>query len=164
MLLVLISVPLISEAGELPALGISSDSSPGAENTSRYLITHVTLPVQTRWTETGKSLSPTITVTNEGSDDTGEETMTVSAYLGSYPLISKRNTITPLNGGESRDITLEFLIPDGIPSRDYQFTVSLDNRTEPGETDRSIQQIKAPDLLTVTSKPPKVRMSGCGCS
>lgn len=139
------------------AVGSASAGQP------EYRITSITLPDQARWIEPGMSISPTVTVINDGANDTGAETRVLSAYLGSSQLPPKRNTIPPLRSGGSEEVTLEYLVPDGIPPRDYQFFLSFDNNPEKTGMGGNGSQIRASNLVSVKFKPPKAN-GGCHCS
>jgi uncharacterized membrane protein len=128
-----------------------------------YSVNRIIMPTHNRWIEPGMIISPTITIRNEGTDDLNIENRTISASLGLYPLISKNNGIPPLKKGESIEITLEFLIPDGIPSREYPFMISVNTGKPQTDTDRNIRE-KVSGTLTIRTITPNVRINNCGCS
>jgi hypothetical protein len=143
--------PLVQEIGNGTGLG------------PEYLISDISLP-ENPWFEPGMVLSPEITITNTGGDDTSHSNLSVSASLGAYPLISQNSTITPMKGGEKKRLTLEYLIPNGIPSREYLLflTVSPDHLHEGDETKDS--EPVPSGSLTIRSTSPGVRVNNCGCS
>jgi len=129
-----------------------------------YVISDISLSKKSSWIEPGMSITPNISIWNTGADDTAPGPVQIAASLGAYQLISMNNSISPMKGGEERRVTLEYLIPDGIPSREYPLIITLDPRREKTGINIKNNEEKASGLLTIRTITPKVKVSSCGCS
>ncbi|MDD1730519.1 MAG: hypothetical protein LUQ50_15800 [Methanospirillum sp.] len=129
-----------------------------------YEIVTVTLPVQTSWIEPGTSIHPNISIRNNGSADDSTEQVQIKAMLGDYLLISKNSQISPLKGGEERMINPDYLVPTGVPTGEYDLTVSIPVIHNSGTNDGSGNQISASEPVNIKLITSKAKVNSCGCS
>ena len=129
-----------------------------------YEIVTITLPVQTSWIEPGTSITPNISIRNNGSADNSTEQVQISAMLGDYQLISKNSQMKPLKGGEEQTITPDYLVPAGVPTGEYDLTVSLPGMHNQGTNNISNNQVSASEPVNVKLITSKAKVKSCGCS
>lgn len=164
-ILVLIITCLITMvvAGEEPDNQTGNSIIPGDIGPD-YVITGISLPKTSSWIEPGMVINPNITIWNAGENDTTAGTILISASLGDYPLISRNSTIIPMKKDEKRAVTMEYLIPDGIPSREYPLVLSLDSEHEQKGVDTKNNEAITSNTLTLQTASRGVKVNGCGCS
>jgi hypothetical protein len=143
---------------------LSSDITPLKEGEPLYQITKIAIPTQTKWLQPGMIISPNVTISNTGSDDLRSEDLSTTAFLGTYPLLSNKNTFQPLKKNETKVFSFEFLIPSGVPSKEYQLSIRINSNLEQTETISPDIQAKSSQFVTIQSINPKVKISGCACS
>ena len=95
------------------------------------------------------SLTPTVTITNGGSDDTTGQPVEVHAYLGSEELIPVTATIEAMKAGESRTASLSYTIPGTIPQRSFPFFMIIDPRGVHGTADAATNLKRTGGQMTV---------------
>ena len=152
-----------SEVSNQSQLNIQNDTV-DREFGPDYVISDISLAKKSSWIEPGMSITPNVTIRNTGGDDTISEPVQIFASLGSYQLTSQNNTISPMKGGEEQQVNLEYIIPDGIPSREYPLIITLDPSREKTGINTKNNEVKASALLTIRTITPKVKVSSCGCS
>lgn len=108
----------------------------------------------------GDTLSPVLTITNTGANDTSALPIEVHGFLGSHELIPSGATFKPLNSGESTTITPVFSIPDTITPVGYPFFVILDPRGEHGQVSKNGNLKRAIGQIGFKLEAPDI---GCNC-
>lgn len=128
-----------------------------------YEIPDILLPVQSSWIEPGTYIHPNITIKNAGSDDVGTQPIEIQAQLGRYQLVSKNNLVASFKAGETRLITPDYLIPNGVPSGEYSLIVSINSYHNQNGTVTGVQA-SPKDTINVRMITPKAKTSACSCS
>lgn len=131
-------------------------------NAPAYRISNVTISDQEQSMEVGKSISPILTIQNEGADDPGAEPVILDAYLDTHKLAPKINKIPPLRAGQKEEISLEYIIPEGIPPRDYQFFIRGEDPKIINSQEINGGKIRASTLISIQFVPPKIKKA-CNC-
>jgi hypothetical protein len=108
----------------------------------------------------GETLSPVLTVTNTGADDTSSSPVEVHGYFGSHELVPTGATFEPLKSGESATVTPVFTIPEAIQLQGYPFFVILDPNGEHGQVSLDANLKRAPGQIGFNLEAPDI---GCGC-
>jgi hypothetical protein len=108
----------------------------------------------------GETVTPTLKITNTGSDDTSGLPVEVHAYLGTEELIPADGMIASLQAGNSQTVGLTYTIPDTIPLRSYPFFVIVDPRGSHGPVDPDKNLKRTGGQMTVRVVEPD---TGAGC-
>lgn len=157
---VFLAVPVWSE-------NLTNQSSQVDQNISAYpdyAVSAVTLPPQSSWIDSGSYIHPNITLSNLGGDDSSGRIIKVTAFLGSYQLISKNNQVSPLKAGEVRGIAPDYLIPNSVPSGDYSLKVVIGTEYEQSNESAGNNEATAQNQVNIKLATPKAKVNNCGCS
>lgn len=155
-------IPVITTATLIPlSPAVSEDSN---RSIPHYIITRISIPGEKTGISPGDSLSLDCLIQNTGENDTGMNPVQISVSLGIYPLILQHGIIPAMKRSEEHHVLLTYLIPDGIPPREYPLKVSIEqeNNSFVNESDRV--EMKGPDILVVKKTNAGVKRNGCGCT
>lgn len=110
-------------------------------------------------------ISPVVTISNTGSDDTTAQPVEVHAFLGSEELIPVSATLEPLKGGETREAALSYRIPAIISQRSYPFFMIIDPRGVSGQADAATNLKRTGGQMMVRAEgTDAIAEHGCGCT
>ena len=142
--------------------GVFADAAPD-KGGAVYQISDISLNSSFLKVSPGDTINPAVVVTCTGTDPDTNASMKFHATLGPVRLISKDTSWTLPEPGESKTIPLSFTIPSVQPGR-YALTIYLGSAEGYSVNNPNEQQIKANELIQVTSPKSGLGVRDCGCS
>ncbi|MDD1724518.1 MAG: hypothetical protein LUQ07_05260 [Methanospirillum sp.] len=117
-----------------------------------YVLLNVVLSQDYTYVRSGRSISPRITIKNQGGDDTNQGNVPVEAWLGDTILIPVHGEFIPLKGGTSAMYTLRYMIPQDVPLLPNHLTLKIDPWNTRNESGNGPNDLTTKALIVIEDK------------